>query len=69
MHHHDIVHFALEFVGRAAASGQSEEVLRQLRDHLYEIQGCRLPTQDAAAPADSQAAARKRKSFFRLNLH
>ena len=30
LHHHDVVHFALDFVTRAIANGQRDEVLRQL---------------------------------------
>jgi amino acid transporter len=68
MHHHDIVHFALEFLGRAAAGGQGEDILQQLRHHLEEIQGCRLPSQEPAPPADSLASSRKEKGFFRLKI-
>jgi amino acid transporter len=42
LHHHDIVHFALSEVVREIANGQTEDVLKRLRDHLQEIQGRRL---------------------------
>src|ERR1700730_1385509 len=45
LHHHDIVHFALSEVVREIANGQSEDVLKRLRDHLQEIQGHRLTPQ------------------------
>ena len=66
LHHHDIVHFALEYLGRAAAGGQGDDILRQLLDHLHEIEGCRSPTQDSPPKADSQAPSRNEKGFFRL---
>jgi len=53
MHHHDVVHFALEFLGRAAAGAQGDDVLRQLRGHLNEIRECRLSVSDAGLPFDS----------------
>jgi hypothetical protein len=64
MHHHDIVHFALEFLERAAARGQGEEILQQLRGHLEEIQGCRPPSGEPSPPKDSQASSRNERSFF-----
>ena len=42
LHHHDIVHFALDEVEREIAQGQANEVLERLRDHLKEIQDRRL---------------------------
>ncbi|HVB55085.1 MAG TPA: amino acid permease [Candidatus Acidoferrales bacterium] len=42
IHHHDIVHFALSEVEREIASGQVDDVLKRLRDHLQEIQNRRL---------------------------
>jgi amino acid transporter len=41
IHHHDIVHFALDEVEREIRDGQSEEVLKRLRDHIAEIQSRR----------------------------
>jgi amino acid transporter len=41
LHHHDIVHFALDYIAHALAEGQGDDVLRQLRDHLHEIQSRR----------------------------
>jgi len=45
LHHHDVVHFALEVVMRAMASGQTEEIVGQLREHLHEIRGRRQHAQ------------------------
>jgi amino acid transporter len=44
IHHHDVVHFALDFLTRAMVNGQCDEVLLQLRDHLRGIQGVRAST-------------------------
>jgi len=38
LHHHDIIHFALNEVEREIARDGSDEVLKRLRDHLHEIQ-------------------------------
>jgi nucleotide-binding universal stress UspA family protein len=37
LHHHDIVHFALNEVEREIDKGGSDDVLKRLRDHLQEI--------------------------------
>jgi amino acid transporter len=37
IHHHDIVHFALDEVEREITEGQGEAVLQRLREHLREI--------------------------------
>jgi amino acid transporter len=42
IHHHDIVHFALDEVEREIADGQTREVLERLREHLSEIHDRRL---------------------------
>ncbi len=42
IHHHDIVHFALDEVERELENGQEPEVLERLRDHLREIRDRRL---------------------------
>ncbi len=42
IHHHDIVHFALDEVERELGKGQEEEVLERLRAHLGEIRDRRL---------------------------
>jgi amino acid transporter len=42
IHHHDIVHFALDEVEREIDNGQESEVLERLRDHLREIRDRRL---------------------------
>jgi len=41
IHHHDIVHFALDEVEREIKDGQTEDVLKRLRDHLVEIENRR----------------------------
>ncbi len=38
IHHHDIIHFALDEVERELRDGQESEVLKRLRDHLLDIQ-------------------------------
>ena len=55
IHHHDIVHFAVELVDRAMASGQSETILRQFREHLSDIQSRRQPQDMRPDIFDSQA--------------
>ena len=42
VHHHDIVHFALDEVAREIGNGQEDDVIKRLRDHLNEIQDRRL---------------------------
>jgi amino acid transporter len=42
LHHHDIVHFALDEVEREIAEGQGEAVLKRLREHLHEIKTRRM---------------------------
>jgi hypothetical protein len=42
IHHHDIVHFALDEVERELENGQEPEVLERLRNHLREIRDRRL---------------------------
>jgi nucleotide-binding universal stress UspA family protein len=42
IHHHDVVHFALNEVEREIAEGRDSEVLQRLRDHLHAIQSRRL---------------------------
>jgi amino acid transporter len=42
IHHHDIIHFALDEVQREIASGDKNNVLQRLRDHLHEISKRRL---------------------------
>jgi nucleotide-binding universal stress UspA family protein len=41
LHHHDIVHFALDEVEREIRDGQAEDVLKRLREHLVEIENRR----------------------------
>jgi amino acid transporter len=42
IHHHDIIHFALEEVEREIAAGRGDAVLQRLRDHLRAIQSRRV---------------------------
>jgi hypothetical protein len=42
IHHHDIVHFALDEVEREMDEGQENAVLERLRQHVHNIQGNRL---------------------------
>jgi amino acid transporter len=42
LHHHDIVHFALDEVEREISQGQLDDVLKRLREHLQEIESRRL---------------------------
>jgi amino acid transporter len=37
IHHHDIIHFALDEVEREIAAGEESDVLERLRQHLHEI--------------------------------
>ena len=41
IHHHDIVHFALNEVEREIAEGNGSAVLERLREHLHEIRSRR----------------------------
>jgi hypothetical protein len=43
IHHHDVVHFALNEVRQELSNSQREEVLHRLREHLREIEGKRTP--------------------------
>ncbi len=42
IHHHDIIHFALDEVEREIAQGRGDEVLQRLRDHIEAIKSNRL---------------------------
>jgi hypothetical protein len=42
IHHHDVVHFALEELRQELSNREREEVLRRLRQHLEEIKGRRV---------------------------
>jgi amino acid transporter len=42
VHHHDVVHFALDEVEREIAQGQGADVVERLREHLRGIQSRRL---------------------------
>src|SRR5690242_11473416 len=43
LHHHDIVHFALQELEREIEAGKEGEVLERLRQHLREIESRRVP--------------------------
>jgi amino acid transporter len=43
IHHHDVVHFALEELRQELSNTERDEVLRRLRQHLEEIKGRRVP--------------------------
>src|ERR1700685_282536 len=47
IHHHDIIHFALDEVQREIAAGDKNNVLQRLRQHLHEISKRRLESADA----------------------
>ncbi len=42
LHHHDIVHFALDELERQISAGEADELAQRLRDHLLEIQEHRI---------------------------
>jgi len=42
LHHHDIIHFALDELEREVSQGQGGAVLERLRDHLDQIQNRRI---------------------------
>jgi amino acid transporter len=42
VHHHDVVHFALDEVEREITEGQGDAVVERLRQHLHDIQSRRL---------------------------
>jgi amino acid transporter len=44
LHHHDVVHFALEELRQELSRSQREEVLGRVRQHLDEIEGRRAPS-------------------------
>ncbi|HYR43090.1 MAG TPA: hypothetical protein VER98_08705 [Terriglobia bacterium] len=43
LHHHDVVHFALEELQQAMTDSQRREVLRRLKQHLEQIKNRRAP--------------------------
>ena len=44
IHHHDVVHFALQELRQELSNSQREEVLRRLREHLQQIKDRRAPS-------------------------
>jgi amino acid transporter len=45
IHHHDVVHFALEELQHGMTNSQREQVIRRLRDHLEHIKNQRAPAE------------------------
>src|SRR5215467_10531178 len=45
IHHHDVVHFALEELQCSMTNSRREEVLRRLREHLEQIRNRRAPAE------------------------
>lgn len=45
LHHHDVVHFALEDLSQELKDGKRDEVLARIRQHLQDIQSRRAPHQ------------------------
>src|SRR5262249_30230856 len=43
IHHHDVIHFALEELQHELTNSGREEVVRRLREHLQEIKSRRAP--------------------------
>jgi len=43
IHHHDVIHFALQELREQLGDSQREDVLRKLRQHLQEIRDRRVP--------------------------
>jgi amino acid transporter len=44
IHHHDVVHYALERLKHCLRDSERDEVLREVREHLREIKNRRLPS-------------------------
>jgi amino acid transporter len=59
MHHHDIVHFALNHLMQTMDSGQANLICSQLREHLHEIQTCRH-SEKTSSIFETQAFDRKK---------
>jgi amino acid transporter len=62
LHHHDIVHFALDVLRGAMASPQSDAMMEQLRDHIRTIQSRRCASQDSIVPREPEGMAHLRDS-------
>jgi amino acid transporter len=43
IHHHDVIHFALEELQHSMTNSQKEQVIRRLREHLQQIKTRRAP--------------------------
>ena len=43
IHHHDVVHFALEELQQGMTDSQRREVLHRLKEHLEQIKNRRVP--------------------------
>ncbi|HXA56309.1 MAG TPA: amino acid permease [Candidatus Acidoferrum sp.] len=68
LHHHDVVHFALNEFQRMIADGGGEEVMLRLRQHLDEIKTRRDHCVDITGPVEvSDEGARRGFDSLRLN--
>jgi len=56
MHHHDIVHFALNEFERMIANGEGDDVICRLREHLEGIKPLRHPASDVNGPVRMNAS-------------
>ncbi|PYT04465.1 MAG: APC family permease, partial [Acidobacteria bacterium] len=43
IHHHDVIHFALEELQHEIGNGRREEIVGRLREHLHDIKNRRSP--------------------------
>jgi len=59
VHHHDIVHFALDEVEREMAAGQEQDVINRLKEHLLDIQSRRPTLTDIGATHPVQRNEKK----------
>ena len=55
LHHHDIVHFALDVLVQAMHTGEADQMVQQLREHLRTIGDCRHPSEGAHSKPESRA--------------
>jgi amino acid transporter len=56
LHHHDVVHFALDSLMKLMANERGEETLAQLREHLHDIRVHRQGNQDRSMPTATNIA-------------
>jgi amino acid transporter/nucleotide-binding universal stress UspA family protein len=55
LHHHDIIHFALDVLVQAMHTGEADQMVQQLREHLRTIGDCRHPSEGAHSKPESRA--------------